>query len=117
MQQAYWSEFSLSRHAERRLNGRRLGAAAVTAAMLFGREVHTRGATVRAIGRKEVARSRLDGIDLQRFEGIQIVCAPDGTVITCYRNRDFRHLRPKLGRRWRVASQKDTNQAMEATNP
>jgi len=35
------------------------------------------------------------GIDLSHREGIQIACAPDGTILTAYRNRNFRGLRPR----------------------
>jgi hypothetical protein len=72
---------------------------AIDLALDWGRAVYTRGAVVYAIGRREVARCR--AADLSRFEGVQVVCAvDDGQVLTVYRNRDFRTLRPKLGRRF-----------------
>jgi hypothetical protein len=67
---------------------------AVTAVLAFGRIIRIRGAEIRVIGRKEVAQYRSQGIDLTPFEGVQLVCARDGAIITMYRNRDFRHLRP-----------------------
>jgi hypothetical protein len=68
---------------------------AVEAALRFGRVAHVRGGQIHAIGRKEVARYRQAGIDLTRYEGVQVVCAPDGAILTVYRNRDFRRLRPR----------------------
>jgi hypothetical protein len=65
------------------------------AALAYGRRVHVRGATIRAIGRREVARYRSHGIDLAMYEGVQVVCGSDGAVLTAYRNRDFRGLRPR----------------------
>ena len=89
------SDGRISAHATRRMHARNISQTAVHAALEHGRTVHVRGAVIHAIGRKEVARLRPHGIDLSQFEGIQIVCAPDGTILTTYRNRDFRSLRPR----------------------
>jgi hypothetical protein len=87
--------FRLSRHARLRTHARRFGVAAIEAALAYGRVVHVRGAKIHAIGRNEVLRFRPHGIDLRAFEGIQVVCRPgSGLVLTAYRNRDFRGLRP-----------------------
>ena len=87
--------FRLSRHARLRTHARRFGVVAIEAAMAYGRVVFVRGAEIHAIGRKEVLRCRRRGIDLQAFEGIQVVCRPGASVVlTAYRNRDFRGLRP-----------------------
>jgi len=67
------------------------------AALAFGRKVHIRGACVHVIGRREVERYRRIGIALDASEGVQVVCGPDGAVLTAYRNRDFPGLR-QLGR-------------------
>ena len=84
----------LTRHAHRRMAARSLSSETVTAVLTFGRSVHARGAEIRVIGRKEIARYRPQGVDLTPFEGVQLVCAQDGTIITMYRNRDLRRLRP-----------------------
>lgn len=83
----------LTRHARARMMARRLSAAAIDAALQFGRAVYVRGARVHAIGRKEVNRYLRAGIDLSPYEGIQVVCTPGGIILTAYRNRDFRGLR------------------------
>ena len=85
----------LTRHARLRTSARRFGVAAIEAALAYGRIVHVRGAEIHVIGRKEVFRFRHRGIDLRDFEGVQVVCRPgSGLVLTAYRNRSFRGLRP-----------------------
>ena len=40
------------------------------------------------------------GVDVGDCEGVQVVCTPDcETVITVYRNSDFRGLKPRSNRR------------------
>ena len=85
-------------HAVRRMHERSISEAAVRATLEHGRIVHVRGAAVHAIGHKEISRLGRRGIDVSHCEGIQIVCAPDGTILTAYRNRNFRGLRPRRRR-------------------
>ncbi|RMG19792.1 MAG: DUF4258 domain-containing protein [Deltaproteobacteria bacterium] len=93
----------LTMHARQRMNSRRLPEAAIRAALEHGRVVHVRGASIYVIGRKEISRYRRRGLDLSSFHGVQVVCSPDGTILTVYRNRDFRSLRPqRRGRRARA---------------
>lgn len=83
-----------------RIGSRGLGGPAVHAAMTWGRVIHTRGAEFRVIGRRQIAEVAKHGVDLREFEGVQVVCSPGGTdVITVYRNRDFRSLRPRRRRK------------------
>jgi hypothetical protein len=89
----------LSAHARRRMRERGVSEEALALALLFGRIVWTRGAQVFAIGRREVRYFLKQGVDLTLHEGVQVVCAPDGSILTVYRNRDFRGLRPALGRK------------------
>lgn len=84
----------LTNHAWERMTARTLNLEAVEAVFDYGRLVHVRGAEVYAIGRREVDFYAKMGIDLQLFEGIQVVCSPDGAILTVYRNRNFRGLRP-----------------------
>ena len=95
----------ITTHARLRMQGRAIHADAVEAVLAYGRRVLTRGAEVCAIGRKEVVKYADEGIDLSRFEGVQVVLSGDGAVITVYRNRDFRWLKTGMGRgRYRVPS-------------
>src|SRR4051812_21176631 len=89
----------LTKHAADRMNTRRLPPAAISATIAYGRIVHIRGADIHVIGRKEVERGEREGIDLSRYEGVQVVCGGDGTILTVYRNSNFRTLRPRHGRR------------------
>jgi hypothetical protein len=89
----------LTKHAAERMSTRSLHTPAVTAAIAYGRVVHIRGAQIHAIGRREVGWCRRDGIDISRFEGVQVVCSADGTILTVYRNSDFSGLRPRGSRR------------------
>lgn len=89
----------LTMHASQRMNERGIPEAAVRAALEHGRIAHVRGASIHAIGQKEIRHFQRRGIDLSCYEGVQIVCAPDGTILTVYRNRDFRGLRPRCRRR------------------
>ena len=88
----------VSVHALQRMHERRISEAAVQATLEHGRVAHVRGAAIHAIGRKEVSAMQRQGIDLSEYEGVQVVCACDGEIMTAYRNRDFRGLRPR-GRR------------------
>ena len=92
----------ITHHASLRMGARRLNATATQAALAYGRIARVRGAEIHAIGRNEVARYRIHGIDLRPYEGVQVVCSPEGAILTLYRNRDFRGLRPG-GRRRRLA--------------
>lgn len=94
----------LTYHAWQRTGSRRISDVALAAVLTYGRVAYTRGAKVFALGRREVHRFARHGIDLADHEGIQVVCTPDGsTVLTTYRDRDFRRLRPhrrRQRRRW-----------------
>lgn len=88
----------ITTHARMRMSARRISEAALSAVMEYGRVVYVRGAKIYVIGRKEVATFIRKGVDLADFESIHVVCSPAGEVMTTYRNRDFRGLRPR-GRR------------------
>ncbi len=85
--------YTLTQHAVRQMHARRLSAEAVAMALAYGRAAWTRGARIFAIGRREVERYRAYGIDLDPFEGVQVVTKPDGGILTVYRNRDLHALR------------------------
>jgi len=87
------------KHAWERMSARCLSTVAVETALDHGRVVRIRGAEIHAVGRKEVEKLYRDGIDISRFEGVQVVCSPEGTILTVYKNRDFSGLRPHRCRR------------------
>lgn len=92
------SDYSLTRHAWERMTGRGLSPTAIRQVLSYGRAAHVRGATIYAVGRKEVERFQREGIELSSVEGIQVVCSVSGAIMTVYRNRDFRGLRPRCRR-------------------
>ncbi len=92
------SEYSLTRHAWERMSGRGLSPAAIRLVLNYGRAAHIRGATIYVVGRKEVEHYRQDGIELSSVEGVQVVCTDSGSILTVYRNRDLRGLRPRSRR-------------------
>ena len=102
-------QIALTDHARNRLTSRRISTEAVEMTILFGREKHVRGATLYAIGRREVERFGETGVDLKNYEGVQVVCVEDHVVVTAYRNRDFRGLRPQGFRRKRRLGRCDRN--------
>lgn len=89
----------LTQHARAQMHRRRLSREAVAMVMAYGRLARVRGAEIYAVGRKEVERYLREGVDLSRFQGVQVVCTPEGTILTVYRNNDFRGLRPRSSQR------------------
>ena len=85
--------FNLTQHARMRMDGRRISEEALEAVLAYGRKVWARGAQIHALGKKEVRWGAGHGLDLRPFAGLQVVCTPDGIILTAYRNHDFHHLR------------------------
>jgi hypothetical protein len=92
------STASLTRHAAERTQRRGIPVDGITAALAFGWSRRTRGAEIFTIGWRDVRRWAEHGIDLARFEGIQVVCSHDGVVLTVYRNRKPRAVRDRAAR-------------------
>jgi Domain of unknown function (DUF4258) len=96
----YDSTPRLTSHAAFRMGSRRISHDDVATVMSYGRCCHVRGAVVYAFGHSEAEIYRKDGLQPDRIEGLQVVCAAkDDTVITAYRNNDFRSLR-RRNTRW-----------------
>jgi len=91
-------EYNLTQHAWERMSGRGLSPTAISLVLDYGRAAQIRGAIIYVVGRKEVERYRQDGIELSPVEGVQVVCAESGAILTVYRNRDLRGLRPRSRR-------------------
>jgi hypothetical protein len=97
------SEYSLTRHAWERMSARGLSPSVISLVLNYGRAAHIRRATIYVVGRKEVERYRQEGIKLDKVEGVQVVCTDSGAILTVYRNRDLRGLRPRSRRSRRHA--------------
>ena len=80
---------SLTNHAAIRMQQRGISRAALQAVLDFGRRIHAKGLTFYVVGRKEVALYADRGVNLTNFEGLQVLVAADGAVVTTYRSRDL----------------------------
>ena len=89
------NSFPVTAHAVMRMSQRHITEQAMQAALVYGRKFHIRGATVYAVGRKEIEHYKIEDVDLAEYDGVQVVCSSEGIVITTYRNRDFSGLRPR----------------------
>ena len=96
--------YHLSRHAWARMSERSLSPDMIRRVLDYGRISHVRNATIYAVGRKEIKCFDRENVDLTDVEGVHVVCNESGAVMTVYRNRDFRGLRPRSrrGRRCRA---------------
>lgn len=81
---------AFSRHAMLRMQQRSISLAMVEAVMLYGREVLGPDTVIYVVGRRDAFRWRMRGERIEHLEGIHVVCCGAGTVITVYRNREFR---------------------------
>lgn len=90
---------TLTLHATHRCHNRGIPTDAVDAVIEFGKHRDIRGADVYTLGWREVRFYADHGIDLSRWEGIEVVCAHDGRVLTVYRNKNPRALRDRAALR------------------
>jgi len=86
---------SLSIHAIERMQQRGISNEAVFQTIAFGRITRGRGATIYAIGKKEVGEYAKQGIDLSYCEGVHVVMNRRGTVSTVYRNLSMPKIKPR----------------------
>ncbi len=91
--------FGLTQHARERMCRRRISLHDICAALDYGRAYYARGAVIYALDGKGVQQCRNDGDQTARLDGLQVVCSLDGRILTAYRNKDFRGLKPRSGRR------------------
>jgi hypothetical protein len=106
-----------SQHAKRRMQERSIPDTLVEDVLLFGRLVHSRGARIFVVGRREVARAQHRGVDLRDCEGLHVVVSGlQDEIITTYRNHDFRSLRPRSRTRAGLPSMAPQGRAMRRSN-
>ena len=75
----------LSRHARARCRERGIPQDAVDIAQRWGNLRMKRGASIWTVGWREIEKAADEGVDLSRFNGLQVVEGFDGKVITVYR--------------------------------
>ncbi len=88
-------DFQLSRHAWQRMGARGVSSSTINKVLTYGRVIHARGARIYVIGRKEIKRYMDQGINLDDLHGMQVICGKNGMIMTLYRNRDLRSLKPR----------------------
>lgn len=82
-------EFRVTKHAVERMDARRIPYYAVQVVLAYGRFSWVRGGQIFALGRREVKRASVQGHNLAPFQGIQVVCSPNGSILTVYKNQSF----------------------------
>ena len=88
----------LTHHAVERSRARGIPTKAIHAALVYGKHRAIRGADVYTVGWREIRLEARHGIDLSRWEGIEVVCAHDGQILTVYRNKNPWALRDRPAR-------------------
>ncbi len=91
-------QLTLTHHAVKRSRARGIRMNAIQAALAFGKHRAIRGADIYTLGWREVRRQARYGVDLSRWEGVEVVCAHGGQILTVYRNKNPRALRDRLAR-------------------
>jgi hypothetical protein len=87
--------FNLSEHACSRMNQRCIDKRSLKAVLSFGRVIRSRGACFYVIGKRELHHLQKTGVDIYRLENTQVVVdEKSSTVITVYKNNNFRKIRP-----------------------
>ena len=93
----------LTQHAEMRMLQRSIDLEQVQLVLSYGRLIHSRRARFFVMGRKEIIKLEKKGLEVGDLENIQIVVSEKSNLIlTVYRNKDFRQIRPKYRRERRM---------------
>lgn len=91
------SEAQLTQHACKRMQQRGLSETDIQTVIRFGRKVKTKAAEHHVMGRKEVKHFAPLGFNFSALQDVHVVVAPDGRVITAYKNADFKGIRHRAG--------------------
>lgn len=81
-------------HAEMRMCQRGICANTLELILQFGRKIRSKGATFYVIGKKEIQKYNTIEPKIKDMEGMQVLISAEGTVITTYRNKNLRSIRP-----------------------
>lgn len=92
--------FSL--HACTRMQQRGIRPEAIQLVLRFGRRIHARGLDFHVIGRKEVQRWALLGVNLSHLSGMQVLTADTGVVVTTYRSHNLHAIQAEPRRQRRA---------------
>lgn len=83
----------LSVHAYKRRMQRGIQQQHIAHLLRFGRKKFHRHALYYSIGQKEIKKYADTCPAIKHMNGMHLVTALNGTVLTMFRNRDFRHLK------------------------
>ncbi len=87
-------ELTNSQHAQIREGQRGISQKQVVLAYQYGRVIHSRRAVYHVIGNKEIEKYGSIEPELKVMNGVQLVMSSNGTVLTAFRNKDLRRVRP-----------------------
>lgn len=113
---------SLTAHALARAARRNVAPDAVDYVLTYGRRIQRTGVTFYFLGKRDMPPADQCAGWASRLEGTIVVVAPDGNVITVYRNRrgvraiqrKLKYRLPGLGRCW-TASESDADALLWAS--
>lgn len=83
-------------HAMLRMGQRGIKLEVLELILRFGREIRSKGAVFYVLGKKEVQKYCQYVPQLKEMEGMQVLTSNEGVVITAYRNKNLRKVRPSL---------------------
>lgn len=83
-------------HAMLRMGQRGIKLEVLELILRFGREIRSKGAVFYVLGKKEVQKYCQYVPKLKEMEGMQVLTSNEGVVITAYRNKNLRKVRPFL---------------------
>jgi len=84
----------LTDHALKRMSGRRISEKELTSVFTYGRHFYAKGAKVYFVGKKEVKKAKINGLNLSELEGINVIVQKtlDGEiVVTTFKNNTLKH--------------------------
>lgn len=88
--------YELTQHAQRRMAQRNISPRDIQIVLAYGQRDWTYRGQAYALGRRHIPSDMMARDDVRRLEGtVVIVTENNETIITVYRNRDFRQLRKK----------------------
>ena len=88
--------FGLSQHALMRMSQRSIDLEQVQLVLSHGKMIHSRRARFYVVGHKEIKKLGVAGLDAEGLENIQVVVdEKSNRILTVYRNKDFRQIRPQ----------------------
>lgn len=108
-------QYRMSRHALHRMYERGLSLEDIEGVLTHGQAVYDRGAITFRIGRRVAALIRAEGVAADHLEGLHVVASTDGTIVTVYRNHDFR--RPRKTRKPTWPRRQNDSHSQATSNP